>query len=84
MSLLLLLKEKSVVLALSLVSQTPTTLTLGWTPPQGVTAYRFSSEKQLKATNTNDPSRTDVKFAKGSAWYKVEALSVLAEGTYSP
>lgn len=70
-------------LVLSKLSETDTTITLGWTPPSGVTGYRFTAEKQAKPSHTWDPGRSSVKFSKGSAWYKVEAVGVSASGTYT-
>lgn len=67
---------------LSKVAETGTTVTLGWAPVSGVTAYRFSSELQAKPSHTWDATRDRVKFAKGSSWYRVEALDVLDVGRY--
>lgn len=61
---------------------TATTITLEWTPVPGAQGYRFSSEKQAKPSHTWDAARSTVKFAKGSAWYKVEALDVVEEGKW--
>ena len=68
---------------LRLVSETASTITLGWTPVAGA-GYRFTSEKQAKPSHTWDASRSSVRFAKGSAWYRVEALGVSESGTYPP
>lgn len=81
MSLLLLSREIETGLTLTLLSQTVSTLTLGWTPVPCV-GYRFSAEKQTKFSHTWDSSRSSVRFAKGSAWYKVEALGVLEQDIY--
>lgn len=66
------------------VAETPTTLTLEWDPIPGSAGYRFSSEKQTKPSHTWDPTRATVKFAKGSAWYRVEALDAAVIGEYKP
>lgn len=67
---------------LRLVSETSTTITLGWDPVPGAIGYRFSSEKHARLAHTWDPARASVRFAKGSSWYKVEALEVKDTGTY--
>lgn len=72
------------MIALTKRSETATTLTLGWTPVPGCIGYRFSSEKQAKPSFTWNPATSSVKFAKGSAWYKVEAFGVSEAGDYSP
>ena len=69
---------------LRLVSETATTITLGWDPVAGAVGYRFTAEKQAKPSHTWDPSRSTVKFAKGSSWYKVEALEAPQSGSYPP
>ena len=69
-------------LDLRLLSQTPSTITLGWDPVAGCVGYRFTSEKQAKPSHTWDPLRSSVRFAKGSAWYRVEALGVLDSDLY--
>lgn len=63
-------------LTLSLISETSTTITLGWTPVPGCVGYRFTAETQAKPSHTWDPTKSTVKFSKGSSWYKVEALGV--------
>jgi hypothetical protein len=73
-----------VSIQLTKLSEDATTLTLGWSPVPGSVGYRFTAEKQAKPSHTWDASRSSVKFAKGSAWYKVEALGVEAEGSYPP
>lgn len=69
---------------LRVVSETASTLTLGWDPVAGAVGYRFSAEKQAKPSHTWDPSRSSVRFAKGSAWYRVEALAAADTGQYPP
>lgn len=70
------------MITLTKLSETSTTITLGWTPVVGCTGYRFTSENQAKPSHTWDASKSSVKFSKGSAWYKVEALGVEDEGSY--
>jgi hypothetical protein len=71
-------------LTLTKLAETATTITLGWSPVPGATGYRFTAEKQAKPSHTWDPARSSVRFAKGSAWYRVEALAVAASGEYRP
>lgn len=66
-----------------LVSETATTITLGWDPIPGAAGFRFTSEKG-RISHTWDGSRTTVKFAKGSSWYRVESLSATVVGEYRP
>lgn len=68
-------------LPLHVISQTASTITLGWTPPAGASGYRFTSSASAKVSVTWDPSRNSVKFSKAD-WYKVEALQVGAAGVY--
>jgi hypothetical protein len=70
-------------LTLTKTAEDAGTITLSWTPVAGV-GYRFTSEQQVKPSHTWDPTRKSVKFAKGSAWYRVEALSVKEYGEYPP
>ena len=69
-------------LTLTKIAETNSTITLGWIPVPGAIGYRFTAEKQAKPSHTWDPTRDSVKFSKGSAWYKVEALGVAAVGQY--
>lgn len=48
--------------AVTIVSQTSSTITLGWTPQPGY-GYLFSADGTL-VSRTNDPSRSQVKFSK--------------------
>src|SRR6187551_769705 len=56
-----------------LVSQTNSTITLGWDPQPGY-GYLFSADGQL-VSRTNDPSRSTVKFAKGASSYEVAVIA---------
>ena len=75
-------------LSLRVVEETPSTITLGWDPLPGIAGYRFSREGWTKADGsprfsvTWDPSRSTVKFGKGSKWYRVEALASVDNDTY--
>lgn len=77
-------------LELRVVAQTNTTITLGWTPPPEIIGYRFSREGYVKPdgtprySHTFNPDTSQVKFAKDADWYHVEALAVVAQGTYPP
>jgi len=72
------------MITLTLISETSSSITLGWKPVAGCIGYRFNAEKQAKPSHTWDPLRSSVKFSKGSAWYKVEALQAFDSGTYPP
>lgn len=65
-----------------LVSQTNSTITLGWTPQPGY-GYLFSADGVV-VSRTNDASRSTVKFAKGSSSYEVAVIVKGATGTYPP
>ncbi len=70
-------------LPLTKVSETDTTITLGWTPIQ-CEGYEFLVDGK-RASNTFDSSRSSVKFKKTSTGkYSVRALGVIAEGAYPP
>ncbi|MBA3565247.1 MAG: hypothetical protein H0W31_00140 [Actinobacteria bacterium] len=71
-------------LALRIVSQTATTITLGWDPVPGADGYRFSSSQSTKRTNTWNGGASSVKFSKGASCYGVEALNVVQRGSHSP
>lgn len=68
-------------IAIQKLSETASTITLGWTPVSGCLGYRFSSSSTSKPSVTWDPSRSSVKFSKAD-WYKVEALEVRDSGQY--
>jgi hypothetical protein len=69
-------------LPLTKISETATTITLGWTPT-GDRGYRFTREKANGAwSSTWDPTVKQATFTKDSAWYKVEALGAVAGGQY--
>jgi len=65
-----------------LVSQTNSTITLGWDPQPGY-GYLFSVDGQL-VSRTNDASRSSVKFSKGASSYEVAVVAKGATGTYPP
>ena len=67
-------------LALTVLAQDASSITLGWTPPANAAGYRFSRSDQTKRTHTWDPARSSVKFGKGAECYLVEALSVSSSG----
>jgi len=67
---------------LRLITQTTNTITLGWDKVVAPGGFRFSSELGGPPTYTRDPDRVQVKFAKGSAWYKVEAFQAIEAGTW--
>jgi hypothetical protein len=65
------------------VSETSSTVTLGWDRQPG-DGYRFYRDG-LAVSRTFDPSRVSVRFSKG-AGYRVEVLHVSAgiSGVYPP
>lgn len=71
-------------LTLRVLAETEQTITLGWDPVPGCVGYRFSREGHEKFSHTWDPARSSVRFAKGSEWYRVEALGVGESGQYPP
>lgn len=66
-----------------LVSETATTITLGWTPPAGCQGYKFWADT-VRVSSSMDGSRSSVRFAKGAARYRVQALGLVAEGSFTP
>lgn len=65
--------------AVTIVSQTSSTITLGWTPQPGY-GYLFSADGVL-VSRTNDPSRSQVKFSKNSAnSYDIDVIVKGANG----
>ena len=69
-------------LPLTKLSETASTVTLGWLPPVGAVGYLFFADG--KRSSSLDGTRSSVKFAKGAAKYRVQALGVAAEGAYPP
>lgn len=68
-------------LPLAKLSETATTITLGWTPPAGARGYVFTANGKM--SHTMDGTRSSVKFAKPGP-YSVEALGLIAAGSYPP
>lgn len=70
-------------MAIRKVSETSSSITLGWDAVPGADGYRFYSAGVLRS-KTMDPSRTTVKFSKGQEPYVVEAviLSKIDSGSY--
>lgn len=70
-------------LQLTVISQTSTKVTLGWTPPAGIAGYEFTLDGK-RVSNTWDPSRSQITFGKpdsGSHVYEVDALTVTSAGS---
>jgi hypothetical protein len=67
------------------VSETATSITLGWDPVPNADGYRFYSAGVLRS-KTMDPRRRTVKFSKGQSPYRIEAviLNHLDQGSYPP
>lgn len=66
-------------LPLHVVSETASTITLGWTPPPAARGYIFTANG--KRSHTLDATRSTVKFAKPGP-YSVEAMGTLAQGVW--
>lgn len=68
-------------LPLTKTTETETTITFSWAPVANVFAYFFTSTAQgARWSHTLDGTRTTVRFAKGSACYRVVAVGVIADG----
>lgn len=71
------------MITLRKVAEDASSITLGWDAVPGADGFRFTAEKQPKSSHTWDGARRSIKFSKGSAWYKVEALNVQDEGIWT-
>lgn len=74
-------------LPLTILSQNARTITFGWTPVEGY-GYVFKTQATadapfVRVSQTNDPNRNSVRFAKGSYDYAVGALGEVAVGKAS-
>lgn len=69
-------------LPLHVVSETPTTITLGWNPPAGAEGYVLYVGG-VRKSNSWDPNKSTWKIAKPGP-YVVDALATLASGDYPP
>ena len=69
-------------LPLTVISQTATTITLGWIPVSGAAGYRFLIDGVATST-TMDPNRKSVKFGLkvGQHKYEVRALMYGVSGS---
>lgn len=78
---------------LTKLSETASTLTLGWTPVPGARGYLMWREKSPIVavpsggtrpvySQTFDPARDRATFSKDSAWYRVMAIENVAEDGY--
>ena len=70
------------MIPLTVLAETKTTLTVGWTPLRNATGYEFLVDS-VRVSNTFDPTRSSVKFGKPSSGehiYSVVALGKLDEG----
>lgn len=68
-------------LALHVVSETASTITLGWAPPVGCRGYIFVNQGLGKRSSTLDPTVKTVRFSKPGP-YSVEALGTLSSGVW--
>ena len=71
------------MLALVKLSETPKTITLGWTPVLGALGYEFLVDG-VRVSHTGDPLRSSVRFGKkaGSHSYGVRAFAPGEAGQY--
>lgn len=70
------------MIVLRKVSETASTITLGWDQISGAAGYRFIVDG--KVSHTFDGTRTTVRVAKAAAKVTVEALSVKDSGVWLP
>lgn len=68
---------------LRVVSETPTTITLGWTPVPNSIGYVLYVDG-TRTSNSWDPSKSTWKVQKGASKYEVVALGRLDSGVYPP
>ncbi len=71
-------------LALHLVSETASTVTVGWTPPVGAQGYVFLRADGTRLSSTLDGTKSSVKVAKSNLPVTVRALRTDSEGVYPP
>jgi hypothetical protein len=68
-------------LVLHVVSQTSSSITLGWTPPAGIVGYEFFNGPTR--STSFDPTKSSVKFSKkAGALLQVIALKRGPSGSY--
>lgn len=69
------------MLTLSKLSETSSTITLGWTPPAGVDVYAFYAAGKRVSTgdskNKDGTPRTSVKFSKTTPGPPFEVVAVM-------
>lgn len=68
------------------ITETNSTITLGWDPVLGVVEYRGTRTGYVKPDGTQrwaqaGPGATTMKFSKDE-WYVVQALSLLDQGRF--
>ena len=66
---------------LTKLAETTTTVTLGWQPVAGASGYVFYADGK-RVSNTWNPAADRVKFAKGAAEYRVEAVAAKESGVW--
>lgn len=71
------------MIILTKVSETSSKITLGWTPVPGCIGYVFYAD-DTRVSNTWDPTKNQVTFAKGPAEFRVVAVEQEDEGVYPP
>lgn len=70
-------------ISLNVVSQTSTKITFAWTPVAGCAGYVFYADGK-RVSNSWDPQKSSVTFAKGASAYRVDAVAVSDSGSYPP
>lgn len=67
------------MLTLTKISETSSTITLGWTPPAGSEWYLFYADSKrvsnAAAVDKNGVPKTQIKFSKGAATYYVVCIT---------
>lgn len=75
------------MLTLTKLSETTTTMTLGWDPPAGVGGYAFYAAGEVVSVATrnmkDNTPRNTVKFAKSPLPVQVAAICRLGSGVFS-
>lgn len=69
------------MITLTKISETSSKITLGWTPVPGCIGYVFYAD-DTRVSNTWDPNKSQVTFAKGPAEFRVDAVGVKDSGSY--
>jgi hypothetical protein len=74
------LAQSDTVFCLDVLSETASTITFAWTPPQGADGYRFVRDGKV-VSHTWDGTRSSVRFSKGKV-YRVDVLDASVSDGY--